>query len=211
MKKENDVADGSPVGTDHDQSIDSDAFPAGGRQPVRQGTDVFVVHVVSLLVPTLSSAKLQLKPLLFILVILTAYYVCSISVHMKKRKKHSKPRRPLSKTEWTVMLLCWRLGRATARQVYEASDGRRDYRTIRTLLDRIAAKGFLRLGKLDRLSVYTPAVRRQRAFSEAVAEFVDNVLERSVTPVYLHLAERDDLSEEEVRFFRHQLEKEENL
>ena len=156
-------------------------------------------------------AKLHLKPLLFILVILTAYYVCSISAHMKKRKKHSKPRRPLSKTEWTVMLLCWRLGRATARQVYEASDGRRDYRTIRTLLDRIAAKGFLRLGKLGRLSVYTPAVRRQRAFSEAVAEFVDNVLERSVTPVYLHLAERDDLSEEEVRFFRHQLEKEENL
>jgi predicted transcriptional regulator len=108
-----------------------------------------------------------------------------------------------------MMQLCWTLGRATARQVHEASDGRRDYRTVKTLLDRIAGKGFLRVEKLGRLSLYIPTVRRQRALSEVVTEFVDNVLERSVTPLYLHLAERDDLTPEEVSFFRHQLEKEE--
>ena len=117
--------------------------------------------------------------------------------------------RPLSRTEWTIMQLCWRLGRATARQVHEASDGRRDYRTVKTLLDRIAGKGFLRIEKLGRLSLFVPAVTRQRALSEVVTDFVDDVLERSVTPLYLHLAERDDLSPAEVAFFRRRLETEE--
>jgi predicted transcriptional regulator len=123
---------------------------------------------------------------------------------MKRRNK-----RPLSPTEWTIMQHCWKLGRATARQIYEASDGSRDYRTIKTFLDRIADKGFLRIEKLGRLSLYVPAVARQRAVSDVVARFVDKVLERSVTPLYLHLAERDDLSPEEIVFFRQQLEREE--
>ena len=106
------------------------------------------------------------------------------------------------------MQICWRLGRATARQVHEASDGPRDYRTIKTLLDRMAAKGFLRLEKLGRLSLFVPAVARSRALSEVVTAFIDDVLERSVTPLYLHLAERDDLTPEEIAFFRRQLETE---
>ena len=120
----------------------------------------------------------------------------------------NNPRRPLSRTEWTIMQTCWRLGRATARQVHEASDGTRDYRTVKTLLDRMAAKGFLRIEKLGRLSLFVPAVARSRALSEVVTTFVDDVLERSVAPLYLHLAERDDLSPEEIAFFRRQLEKE---
>ena len=115
----------------------------------------------------------------------------------------------LSRTEWIIMQICWKLGRATARQVHEASGGRRDYRTVKTLLDRIAAKGFLRIEKLGRLSLFVPVVTRQRALSAVITDFVDDVLERSVTPLYLHLAERDDLSPEEVAFFRRQLEAEE--
>ena len=107
------------------------------------------------------------------------------------------------------MQICWKLGRATARQVHEASDRRRDYRTVKTLLDRIAAKGFLRIEKLGRLSLFVPAVTRQRALSEVITDFVDDVLERSVAPLYLHLAKRDDLSPEEVAFFRRQLETQE--
>ena len=88
-------------------------------------------------------------------------------------------------------------------------NGRRDYRTVKTLLDRIAKKGFLRIEKLGRLSLFVPTVTRRRAFAEVTAVFVDDVLKRSVTPLYLHLAERDDLSPEEIAFFRRQLETEE--
>lgn len=123
-------------------------------------------------------------------------------------RKRTPPRGRLSRAEWTIMQLCWKLGRSTARQIHEASDGRREYRTVKTLLDRIAAKGFVRIDKLGRLSLFTPTVSRRRALSEAVQEFVDGVLESSVTPLYLHLAERDDLSPEEIAFFREQLENE---
>ena len=131
--------------------------------------------------------------------------IVHLPVVMPKPPQH----RPLSRTEWTIMQLCWHLGRATARQVHDASDGRRDYRTVKTLLDRIAKKGFLRIEKLGRLSLFVPTVTRRRAFAEVTAVFVDDVLERSVTPLYLHLAERDDLSPEEITFFRRQLETEE--
>jgi BlaI family penicillinase repressor len=106
------------------------------------------------------------------------------------------------------MQLCWKLGRATARQVFDHADGTRDYRTIKTFLDRIAAKGYLDIEKLGRLSLYVPAVTRRRALAEAVRDFVDDILESSVTPLYVHLAERDDLTEEEIAFFRAQLEEE---
>jgi predicted transcriptional regulator len=119
---------------------------------------------------------------------------------------------PLSKTEWTIMNLCWRLKKATARQIHEASlaERRREYATVKTLLDRIAAKGYLSVERLGPVKIYRPKVGRRKAVGAAVEDFVDNVLERSLAPLYLHLSERDDLSEEEIEFFRRQLEKKEN-
>ena len=118
---------------------------------------------------------------------------------------------PLSRTEWTIMNLCWRLRKATARQVHQASlaERKREYATVVTLLDRIAAKGYLAVEKVGPVKVYRPKVGRRRAVGTAVEEFVDNVLERSIAPLYLHLSERDDLSEEEIEFFKRQLEKKE--
>ena len=111
----------------------------------------------------------------------------------------NEPEQKLSRTEWKVMNICWRLGSATARQIYEESlgDQDREYRTVKTLLDRIAAKGYLETEKLGPLVVYTPAVERRSTLREAVGDFVDTVLGRSLGPLVLHLAEREDLSRDE--------------
>jgi BlaI family penicillinase repressor len=118
---------------------------------------------------------------------------------------------PLSKTEWTMMNFCWRLKKATARQIHEASlaERKREYATVKTMLDRIAAKGYLAVERVGPIKVYRPKVGRRKAVGAAVEDFVDNVLERSLLPLYLHLSQRDDLSEEEIAFFRRQLEKRE--
>jgi len=115
----------------------------------------------------------------------------------------------LSPTEWTVMNICWRLGPATAREVHRQSlaDRARDYRTVKTLLDRIVEKGYLRVEKRDGTNVYVPVAARRRTVAAALDDFVDRVLDRKLAPLYLHLAERDDLSEEEAEFFRRQLER----
>ena len=116
---------------------------------------------------------------------------------------------PLSKTEWTMMNLCWRLGKATAKQIHEASlvERKREYATVKTLLDRIAAKGYLAVERVGPVKLYRPKVGRRRAVGAAVEDFIDNVLESSLQPLYLHLSQRDNLSAEEITFFKGQLEK----
>lgn len=118
---------------------------------------------------------------------------------------------PLSKTEWTIMNLVWKLKKATARQIHEASldERKREYATVKTMLERIAAKGYLTVERVGPVKVYRPKVGRRRAVTTAVEDFVDNVLEHSLAPLYLHLSERDDLSAEEIEFFKRQLEKKE--
>ncbi len=109
------------------------------------------------------------------------------------------------------MNLCWKRGRATARQIYEDSLARRrrDYRTVKTMLDRIAAKGYLKVEKLGPLCLYTPVVSRREATSRAIREFIDVVLDRTLAPLFLHLAEEEELDEEELAALRRLIEKEE--
>ena len=117
-------------------------------------------------------------------------------------------RTPLSRGEWALMNVCWRLGRATAREIHEASEEgrRRDYRTTKTMLDRMAAKGWLRVTKVGPVRVYAPAVSRSRALGPVVREFIDQVLGRSLAPLFVHLAE-EDLSEEDLEALRRLVER----
>ena len=109
-------------------------------------------------------------------------------------------RRPLlSKAEWQLMNLCWKLGRSTARQIYEASleQKRRDYQTVKTLLDRMAAKGYLRVEKLGRLCLFRPAVKRSRTVAAAIEEFLGTVLDNTPAPLFLHLTRKGRMTSRE--------------
>jgi predicted transcriptional regulator len=90
----------------------------------------------------------------------------------------------LSRCEWELMLLCWKLGRPTAREVHEASlaKKRRDYRTVLATLNNIAAKGFLRVEKNRGprnvpTNRYLPAVSRQEAMEQRIRTFLEEDLE----------------------------------
>lgn len=115
---------------------------------------------------------------------------------------------PLSRSEWRIMNHCWRLGQCTARQVWEVSreTRKRDYQTIKTQLDRIAAKGYLTVEKLGPLCLYTPAVKRRRAVTKAVDEFFDVVLDRALEPLVVQLTHSAELSDEEQAQIRDILE-----
>ncbi len=111
-----------------------------------------------------------------------------------------KTRPPLSKSEWMLMNICWRRGRSTARQIFDESleSYERDYRTVKTMLDRMVTKGYLAVEKLGPLCLYQPAVPRREAVSGAIREFIDTVLDRTVAPLFVHLADEEELSEEEL-------------
>jgi BlaI family penicillinase repressor len=121
----------------------------------------------------------------------------------------AKRSRKLSPAEWKVMNLCWKLRKATARQIYEASlqDQERDYQTVKTLLDRIAGKGYLKMEKLGPLCIYSPAASRTSLVAAAVEDFVTTVLDNSVAPIFQHLAKSETIDEREIQTLKDLLRK----
>ena len=119
--------------------------------------------------------------------------------------------RKLSPAEWKVMNLCWKLRRATARQIYEASpqNQRRDYQTVKTMLDRIVAKGYLKVEKLGPLCIFSPLVSRASIVAGAIEDFVATVLDNSVAPLFQHLANAEGMDEVELEAIKALLRKSE--
>ncbi len=76
------------------------------------------------------------------------------------------------------MRICWRRGRSTVREVLQDSlrNTVRDYRTVLTLLTRVANKGYLKVEKEGKTNYYTPAVPQQRALTGEIRRFLKEVV-----------------------------------
>ncbi len=95
------------------------------------------------------------------------------------KKSARRLRRPeklerLSKSEWEMMMICWRLGECTVHQVLEESLANtvRDYKTVLTFLFRMQGKGYLETRKVGKTNYYTPAVSKNEALRYEAACFL---------------------------------------
>ncbi len=111
-----------------------------------------------------------------------------------------KKRDDLSKTEWTVMKICWETGEATARMVYEETlkQKQRGYQTVKTMLDRLVEKGYLQRKKLGPIWLYKPVVSRAAVTARTIDSFANTVLDNTLAPILAHFAKREDISQAEV-------------
>ena len=105
----------------------------------------------------------------------------------------------LSKNEWLIMKLCWKLNKATARQIFDNAVKARDweYQTVKTMLDRLVDKGYLSVEKLGPLNLYEPAVKRTQVVRRAIDSFTDTVLDNAFAPLFAHIVKGKKLSREE--------------
>ena len=112
-----------------------------------------------------------------------------------KEKKES-----LSKTEWSIMKICWEKGESTARTIYEESlkEKKREYSSVKTMLDRIVNKGYLKRKKFGPLWIYEPTVSRPKVLAQAIDNFVDTVLDNALTPLFTHFLKKEKLSPEDI-------------
>ena len=117
----------------------------------------------------------------------------------------------LSRGEWLVMNICWSKGACTARHVYEEAVKKKqwEYQTVKTMLDRLASKGYLRSEKFGPLCVFQPIAARAKVVTNAVDVFVDNVLDNTFAPLFENLARRGKLDDAEIRALRKLLEEQE--
>ena len=84
----------------------------------------------------------------------------------------------LSPSEWEIMRICWRLGRANVRQILkeDLKKKTRDYRTILTFVSRMEKKGYLKVEKEGNTNYYTPSVSQQRGLKREIERFLKEIV-----------------------------------
>jgi len=117
----------------------------------------------------------------------------------------------ISESEWKVMDAVWRRESATAREVHDdlAGETRWAYTTVKTLLDRLAEKGALRVAKRGNTGVYSPAVTKDEARRTALRGLLDRAFDGAFGPLLHHLIEEEKLSKRDRAELRRLLDGEE--
>jgi BlaI family penicillinase repressor len=105
----------------------------------------------------------------------------------------------ISAAEHEVMEVLWRESPLSANEVAERVAARRwSIRTVKTLLSRLVAKGALIHEAEGRRYLYRPAVARDDYVAAESRRLLDRLFGGRLTPLVAHLAERDDLSPEDI-------------
>ena len=120
------------------------------------------------------------------------------------KRKSAEP----SKTEWLLMNICWKKGKVSAREIYEETlkEKKRGYQTVKTMLDRMVGKGFLEREKFGPIWLYEPVVSRTKMLGREIESFVNTVLDKTFAPLFVHLAEKEKLSPEEIEALKKLIE-----
>jgi BlaI family penicillinase repressor len=120
-----------------------------------------------------------------------------------------KKTQTIQETEWDLLDALWTLERATAPQVAEALAKTRGwaYSTVKTLLDRMMAKGLVHGRQVGNVWEYTPALRREDARRSAWTEFVSKAFGGATAPALEFLATQARVPKKELEELRVLLQK----
>lgn len=101
----------------------------------------------------------------------------------------------LTESEWAVIKAVWSLEPCPAPTVQEHLAGQRDWSvsTVRTLMERMAAKGLLTSEKLRNLTLYRSAVSRQQAQLGELRYALKNAFDGALTLMVQCLLESERL------------------
>lgn len=107
----------------------------------------------------------------------------------------------ISDAEHKVMEVLWHRAPQTATDVAEALADERDWslQTVKTLLSRLANKGAVAHERDGRRFLYRPILEREDYVEGESRRLVDRLFGGRAAPLIAHLAERDRLSDDDVR------------
>ena len=115
----------------------------------------------------------------------------------------------LGRSEWAVMEGLWSRGRSTATDLQRDLEDAHGwaYSTVKTMLDRLVTKGFVKARRVGNVYEYTPKVKRKSVVARAVDDLFDRVLEGSLTPLLDRLVESRRLTAKEIDEVREMLDR----
>ena len=106
----------------------------------------------------------------------------------------------ISDAEHAVMEVLWDESPLTAQDVAERVDPDRGWsaNTVKTLLGRLLAKNAITHVEDGRRYLYRPAVQRGDYVAGESRRLIDRLFGGKLTPLVAHLAERDELSAQDI-------------
>lgn len=105
----------------------------------------------------------------------------------------------LAKSEWALMESLWLRGQATAGDLQTDLQETQAwaYSTVKTMLDRLVEKGYIRSRRVGNVYEYSPRVRRGAAVTRVIDDLSERLLAGSITPLIHRLVERRRLTTDE--------------
>src|SRR5437764_11840550 len=112
----------------------------------------------------------------------------------------ANPRFELTETEWTLIKAIWASEPCTAPEIQQQllKKTKWTYSTVRTLMDRMVAKGLLTAEKVRNLTLYRSAITRQQAQRGELLYALKHAFNGALTPMVQCLLETGDLGAEEL-------------
>jgi predicted transcriptional regulator len=114
----------------------------------------------------------------------------------------------LAKSEWSLMEALWKRGQATASALQadlRSSQGWA-YSTVKTMLDRLVEKGYVKSRRVGNVYEYSARIRRGAVVARSIDDLADRVLAGSVSPLIHRLVESRRLNDDEIRELRRMLD-----
>jgi len=112
---------------------------------------------------------------------------------------------PVSEAELAVLKVLWELCRGTVREVRDIllSQGRDwAYTTVQTLLNRLEAKGHVRVERSGSVNIYRPAVSREQFAQQRLSNLAEELYEGAASSLVLALVEGTRFTAAELEQFR---------
>ncbi len=110
-----------------------------------------------------------------------------------------EPESPITDAEWRLLEALWILERATARQVADDLHDAHQwaYSTVKTMLDRMAAKGLVDARQVGNVWEFTAAVKPDDARRSAWKRFVGSAFGGAVAPALAFIASEARLTKKQ--------------
>jgi predicted transcriptional regulator len=109
----------------------------------------------------------------------------------------------LSKREIELMRICWKKKKLSVNEVIELSplEQKRHYQTVKTQLDTLVMKGYLKREKHEFTWLYSPKVSSVDVFKGVLDYFID-ILTDNFIPSFINFVEAKKISPEEMEKLR---------
>ncbi len=132
----------------------------------------------------------------------------------RKLKKHNrqKPAVELTEAEWEIMKVLWEKQPCAAGTVQETLAKSRDwaYSTVKTTMDRMVEKGFLKIERIRNLQLFRSRINKVDAKRGEFRKMLKRAFDGALTPMMQFLIEHEGLSKEQASQLRKLVNKTKN-